>query len=79
MLRKDVENPFITLEKLLKREEAAGGDVHQEGPQSYCGASSEKASQMKSFPSVMETIWQDLCPEFSQMSPTNPVFHGSKI
>lgn len=28
MLRKDLENPSITLEKLLKREEAAGGDVH---------------------------------------------------
>lgn len=30
MLRKDVENP--------SREEAAGSDVHQEGPQSYCGS-----------------------------------------
>lgn len=74
MLRKGVENKCITLEKLLKREEAAGGDVHQEGAQSYCGAGSEKPSQIKSFSSVMETMWKDLCAEFSQMSHTNPLF-----
>lgn len=31
MHRNEVENPFITWERLLTREEAAGGDVHPEG------------------------------------------------
>lgn len=47
MLRKDMENPFLTLEKLLKSEEAAGGDVHQEGPAGLHEATSEKPPQTK--------------------------------